>query len=173
MPYKPTITPGQGLLLLIQHYQDDFNKVTQLKKLYLRGACDGDSCIDLCSFLLEEPLLGDYELVIDEHSINADPSRRYFETHLAYETLQHQLPNMGLLTLRYYYIDSSALVNQKISKHKLRTINEVFKGECLEPSFHTKENRQINAYIKRIKEGSIFQELTHLTHTPCFVTEIN
>ena len=160
MPYKPKITPGQGLLLLIQHYQDDPNKVNQLKKLYLRGACDGDSCIDLCTFLLEEPLLDDYELVIDEHSINADPSRRYFETHLAYETLQHQLPNMALRTLRYFYSKSAALVDQNISEHKRKTINEVFKGECLEPSFHTKENRQINAYIKRIKEGSIFQDLS-------------
>lgn len=160
MPYKPKITPGQGLLLLLQHYQDDPRKLHSLKILYLCGASTGDRCIDLCTFLIDEPLLNDYELVIDEHSINADASRRYFETHLAYETLKHQLPHIQLYPLRKYYQSSSALVNQTISAQKLKTINEVFKGECTEPVFQKKENTQVNAYIKRIKEGSIFQDLS-------------
>lgn len=64
--YKPKITPGQGLLLLIEYYQEDSLKLNQLKKLYLSGAKDGDRCIALCSALLDEPLLKSYELVIDE-----------------------------------------------------------------------------------------------------------
>lgn len=158
MPYQPQITPGQGLLLLLQHYQDDPQKQHHLKMLYLCGANTPDRTIDLCTFLIEESFLNQYELVIDEHSINADASRRYFETHLAYETLKQQLPDMHIQALHKYYKRSAALVDQTISDHKRRTIKEVFKGKCTEPSFKKDLNTQISTYIKRIKEGSIYQE---------------
>ena len=47
--------------------------------------------MELCDALLQEPILQAYDIVIDELSINSNPSRRYFETHLAYRSLQHQL----------------------------------------------------------------------------------
>lgn len=160
MPYQPKITPGQGLLLLIQHYQDDADKLRQLKILFLCGASNSQRCIELCDFLLSEPLLRDYDLVIDEESIHADPVRRYFETDLAYKTLKHQLPKLDYWRLRDYYKRSARLVNPKISAGKKKTINEVFKGECSEPVFKCKENLEISAYIKRLKEKTIFQDLT-------------
>ena len=155
---KPKITPGQGLLLLIAYYQDDSTKLIQLKKLYLSGAKDVERCIELCDAMLDEPLLENYDIAIDEKSIDSDPSRRYFETHLAYQTLKHQLGNVDIHDINDLYQASAALVDQNISQGKRETINQVFKGECTRPSFKKKENYQYNAYIKRLKEGSIFPE---------------
>ena len=157
---KPMITPGQGLLLLIEYYQDDSKKLIQLKKLYLSGAKGAERCIELSDAMLDEHLLENYDIAIDEKSIDSDPSRRYFETHLAYQTLKHQLGNVDIHDIYDLYWASAALVDQKISQRKRETINQVFKGECTRPSFNKKENDQYSAYIKRLKEGSIFPEFS-------------
>lgn len=157
---KPKITPGQGLLLLIEYYQDDPIKQTSLKKLYLSGAKDTEYCIALCDALLEEPLLDEYELVIDEASINADPTRRYFETHLAFQTLNYQLPHINLGALYNLYRSSAALVDKQMPQEELDTINQVFKGECKRPAFKKRENYQYNFYIRRLKEKTVFPQFT-------------
>lgn len=159
---KPNLTPGQGLLLLIQHYQDDKVKQNELKKLYLTGASDGNKCIAVCDYLLNEPLLDDYNLVIDEHSIDSDPSRRYFETHLAYATVKHQISDINLEDIIRLYGLSEKLVDPKISSGKLKTIKEALKGTCTEPSFKHQENMEYSAYIQRIKTGSVFSKLSDL-----------
>ena len=115
---KPKITPGQGLLLLLEYYQDDSKKLIQLKKLYLSGAKDVERCIELCDAMLDEPLLEIYDIAIDEKSIDSDPSRRYFETHLAYQTLKHQLGNVDIHDIYDLYWASAALVDQNISQGK-------------------------------------------------------
>ena len=155
---KPKITPGQGLLLLIKYYQDDAAKLNQLKTLYLSGAKDGERCIALCDAMLDEPLLDNYDLVIDETSIDSDPSRRYFETHLAYQTLKHQIEYIDIHHIYGLYVYSSGLVTKNISPVNLAMINQVLSGECDRPFFKKYENHQYNNYIKRLKEGSVFSE---------------
>ncbi len=158
---KPKITPGQGLLLLIEYYQDDLQKLNQLKKLYLSGAKDGDRCIAICDALLDEPLLKNYDLVIDEKSIDTDPSRRYFETHLAYQTLRHQLSGIHLNDIYHLYQSSQDLVDKSnVPSEELNTINLVLKGEYVRPSFKKRENYQYDFYIKRLKEGSVFPQFS-------------
>ena len=182
---KPKITPGQGLLLLIEYYQEDLHKLNQLKKrylsgtkdrnrfiayyqkvshklnqlkkLYLSGAKDGDRCIALCDALLDEPLLENYDLVIDEQSIDTDPSRRYFETHLAYQTLKYQLSSVDINDIHKLCMSIIALVDpQKVPYEELITIKQVYAGELTRPSFKKRENYQYSFYIKRLKEGTVF-----------------
>lgn len=64
---KLKISPGQGLLLLIEHYKSDALKVEQLKKLYLSGG-------EEISTLMQDPVLAPYDTSFDEESISTDPS---------------------------------------------------------------------------------------------------
>lgn len=158
---KPKITPGQGLLLLIEYYQDDSQKLNQLKKLYLSGAKDGDRCIAICDALLDEPLLKHYDLAIDEKSIDADPSRRYFETHLAYQTLKHHLSHIAIQDIYNLYLAISSLVDlQNVTHEDLNTINLVLRGEYVRPSFKRRENYEYGFYLKRLKNGSVYPEFS-------------
>jgi hypothetical protein len=155
-----TITPGQGLLLLIKHYQDQPLKCQELKKLYILGANNADRCIALCDALLHEPLLQNYEIAIDETSINNDPTRRYFETHLAYQTLNHRLSLLNYEELKSLYRESHKLISSKIPPEQLETILNVIKGLPIDPTFKRRENYQYSIYIKRIIEGSIFRNFS-------------
>jgi len=163
MPIKDPrqITPGQGLLKLIRHYQDEPAKVKQLKQLYINGLHDEDSGWIVWDFLLNDPLLKDYELAITDQDISADPTRRYFETHLAEETLKHQLGSVNLKQLQDLYHATVALIDPNISERKTKTISEVLEGRCLDSSaFHkrSKENTEFTVYIKALREGQIFVE---------------
>jgi len=167
----PNITPGQGLLLLIEHYHGDLKKVEQLKKLYLVGANNCERCIEFCDLLLNEPLLSNYEIDIDEESIDSDPSRRYFETHLAYQTLLHQLDLIEIDELIILGKLSSALISRHISKEKLDTILSVLDGTCEKPFFKKFENIEFNCYIKKLKEGFIFPDLSPLQREKILILE--
>jgi hypothetical protein len=159
---KQAITPGQGLLLLIKHYQDDSIKLKALKTLYINGANTTERSIAICDALLEEPLMQDLDILIDEASIDADPSRRYFETHLAYQSLKYQLPLITHAELQSLCASSYALVDDKISTTKRPTISQVIDGELVRPTFNKRENYQFHYYIKRIIEGSIFSRFEEI-----------
>ncbi|MCR9191451.1 MAG: hypothetical protein NXI01_02175 [Gammaproteobacteria bacterium] len=165
MPIKDPrkITPGQGLLKLIRHYQDEPATVKRLKQLYINGAHDEDSGWIIWDLLLNDPLLQDYELAIEDQDISADPTRRYFETHLAEETLKHQLAKVNLAQLQALYDATEALIDPNISERKIETISEVLAGRCLDSSaFYRKqkENTEFTAYIRVLREGRIFVEPT-------------
>ena len=80
MPTKTVISPGQGLLLLIDHYKADLATVDQLKRLYLSGAVTPTNKQAIVA-LMTDPVLSSYRVSFDKRTINEDPSRRYFETH--------------------------------------------------------------------------------------------
>ena len=163
MPIKQQIiTPGQGLLLLIKHYRDDPIKLRALKSLYINGANNGEHCIELCDALLQDPVLKAHDIVIDELSINSDPTRRYFETHLAYHTLKNQLGLLSEDALNLLYLSAFGLFYQKIPPEKLCIVQQVVKGQLVRPTFHKRENYQYHFYIQRILEGSIFSEFSQI-----------
>ena len=86
--YSPTISPGQGLLLLIDHYKIDQTKVDRLKKLYLSGA-ETTADAEEIKELLKDPVLSSYKVSFEATTINEDATRRYFETHLASQESPH------------------------------------------------------------------------------------
>jgi len=79
---KIVISPGQGLLLLMDIYKNEPEKLIILKQLYLVGAEDNASNYDIREFLKDDKL-AQYQVSFDNQVINDDSSRRYFETHLA------------------------------------------------------------------------------------------
>lgn len=101
---KQIISPNQAILLLMETYKDIDYILDELKKIYLSGAQSSDgktgdkpkigdkpNDIEFLKQLIEmekDKSLKDYTVKFDDRTlIDDDPSRRYFETHLALETL--------------------------------------------------------------------------------------
>ena len=80
------ISPGQGLLLLMDYYESNRPRYNQLVKYYLLGPSDLVEYNRIINELYH-PILNDYTIDFSPHTITDDPTRRYFETHLAYWTL--------------------------------------------------------------------------------------
>lgn len=156
------ITPGQGLLLLIKHYQHDPIKLQTYKSLYLNGANTTDNLLEMCNALLDNPVMTNVELIIDESSINGDPTRRYFETHLAYQSLKHQLHAITIAELASLYETILTILAPHIPSNKLITIHQVLNGMLIRPTFQKRENYEFNFYIKKIIHGSIFSEFSKI-----------
>ncbi len=162
MPFKPSITPGQGLLLLIQHCQDDSSQnhdatLEVLKSLLIRYVSDYDCHSEIIDFLSSHPLLNKYHLNSEAEAISSCPILSFFETQLAHETLSQQLEDLNYDELRSQYRRFVRYVletNDKISAGSpaRQTIDQVFAGECEAPQFDVIANTRISAHIKRIKD---------------------
>lgn len=81
------ISIGQALLLLLDKYKMDRQKSLELKQLYLTGIVD-PAAQRLLENYKKDVLLNSYFISDDPQVINDDPTRRYFESHLALETLK-------------------------------------------------------------------------------------
>lgn len=99
------ITVGQAILLLIEKYQYSADVRSTLEDLYLNGATSSRQ--RALQGYLQDSLLNDYEIMQTPDAINQDPSRRYFETHLCFETLQVLLEKIDIKQLKamnaYYF----------------------------------------------------------------------
>ena len=122
--YSPTISPGQGLLLLIDHCKNDPIKVDKLKKLYLSGA-ETTADAEEIKALLKDPVLSSYKVSFEATTINEDATRRYFETHLAYESLTHGLSKIDHGELKAHADNLFAM----IPADKKAEIEHVLNGE--------------------------------------------
>ncbi len=150
---KPVISPGQGLLLLMNHYKDNRAIIEQLKKLYLSGAEDALQQQTIKS-LLEAKILEGYQISYDSSVINDDPTRRYFETHLSYETLRKNLDHIEMATLTSHV---DALIKMLLPEEVL-TIAYILNGEAR--CEDTNQIKEYADYIAKIKFGKIFEEFT-------------
>lgn len=151
--YSPTISPGQGLLLLIDHYKNDPTKVDRLKKLYLSGA-EATADAEEIKELLKDPVLSSYKVSFEATTINEDATRRYFETHLAYESLTHGLSKIDHGELKAHADNLYAM----IPADKKAGIEHVLNGE-----FRPKDNnlfKEYADYINKIRRGEMFPDLS-------------
>lgn len=121
---KP-ISIGQALLILL-NTQSKKNPI--IKKIYLTGPEDSKESLEL-ERLLKDPILSEYKISKEPKVINEDPSRRYFETHLAYYILQQQLQHLNsdilneMLDFYYLYInDNEKIVFDNLFKGGFSTI---------------------------------------------------
>ena len=152
------ISPGQGLLILIDHYKDDTVRVAQLKKLYLSGAQDGEAVAQVHTQLSDD-VLSAYNVLYDAETINNDPTRRYFETHLAYEALTHNLDAIRVEDLREHLEATIALLPQgKTGELFVQYLASFLEGE------YRKNDPDVEIefanYIKKIKDGTLFKGLS-------------
>ncbi|MEO8401403.1 MAG: hypothetical protein ABI597_06335 [Gammaproteobacteria bacterium] len=106
------ISVGQALLIMIDHYKkfgissskiktllhDQLDMLQTIKMLYLSGV-ETKVHYYLVNNILEDGkelcLLDQYRVSTESSIIDNDPTRRYFETHLAYETLLDCVPQLN------------------------------------------------------------------------------
>lgn len=125
---KIKITPSQALLLQIsslgkklEKHQKELDgdeqsksllarEIQVLKILYLSGAQTKEDKKKLEKYLS----IPNFKIQGDAKTINNDPTRRYFETHLAYQTLAY-----GLDDIRCDELDSYCQAANKVLNHEL------------------------------------------------------
>lgn len=90
---REKITPSQALLLLIKNEQDPTAR-KKLKEPYLSGAVNPTIRSQLIH-LFNNPVLNNYSISYSPIDINNDPTRSYFETHLAYKSLKNGISSLS------------------------------------------------------------------------------
>ncbi|MDQ5883768.1 MAG: hypothetical protein QG556_105 [Pseudomonadota bacterium] len=154
--YKLKISPGQGLLLLMEIYKDEQETVTLLKKLYLSGAKNTKYKNDIQKFLTDSKLSA-YQISFDKEIINEDPTRRYFETHLAYESLVYGLNQIKIDDLKDYAQNLYAMVPDTQDTDE---IDDVLNGYFSSSDSHL--YKEYAYYLKSLRgdDIKIFSDLT-------------
>ncbi|HBD7102423.1 TPA: hypothetical protein ACT96X_001646 [Legionella pneumophila] len=181
---KPVISPSQALLILIDHYEGQraklaasrdadpekvkavVEKVAELKKLYLLGVRIGQGEANSRKFdvdqgdlkkmeqYLADPCLSSYDVSKDKKIITSDPTRRYFETHLAYETVKNQIDGISKELLQTHVTRlTEALAPQE---RDAAACEEVFSNR-----YHgnSKLHKEYANYIAKIKSKELYSEL--------------
>jgi hypothetical protein len=117
---QKVISVGQGLLILLEKYRGH-EKYKELKELYLLGGVDTNSLNKIRAWM-KDPCLSDY--VIDERPsvINSDATRRYFESHLAFEALQYNIKKLNFDCLKLYRENVLSLVAAAMPDPKWSTL---------------------------------------------------
>ncbi len=179
---KQVISPSQALLILIDHYQAQRNKldanvdpeivkaadekVAELKKLYVLGVRVGEADAKYKKFNINEddlqkmqhyladPRLSSYDVSKDKKVINNDPTRRYFETHLAYETVKNQIDSMNKDLLQTHVDKLAGALSPKAAD--VKDCEDVFSNTYQGTSLLHKEFAN---HIAKIKSKEIYSEL--------------
>ncbi|WP_392538064.1 hypothetical protein [Legionella sp. 227] len=147
------ISVGQALLILLAKYQDDKDKYNELKHLYLAGAKNEDTRTAIDQYLKDSALAG-FQISKSPEDINNDSSRRYFETHLAYETLSSQL---GQFTLNEMSQHLDAIKGTAYSSYA-GLYEEVLQGEYT-PSDDTEH--EYADYLTKLRNKEIFGQFSN------------
>lgn len=150
---KIIISPGQGLLLLIEHYTHDKVFVEDLKKIYLRGPSSNKEKKKIES-LLKDNIPKPFEVSFDADVINQDPSRRYFETHLAYESLKYNLSKLSVNELENHYNALRAMASPAV----LAASEPILNGE--KKPGDNKLTTQYADTIDKITSGKMYNNLS-------------
>jgi len=155
---KLTISVAQGLLLLIDKNKDNPRNLSELKELYLLGATDKDKLAKINQWLKDD-CLNPYIIDRSPKAINDDPTRRYFESQLAYETLQSSVSSLHLDALKVHRANLFGLIHQQKPNwypYILRTINgEIKSDEKIDRMYH-----EYSDAINRIQSDRQYQELS-------------
>lgn len=103
----PVISVGQAMLILLKKYKNNPEKYDQIKKLYLLGVNNpaDKKAIDalMQDSLFKEAEWKDFKIEASPAIIDADATRRYFETHLAFESLKQNIKFLNRESLEQYY----------------------------------------------------------------------
>lgn len=128
-------------------------QIDKLKKLYLCGAIDDENRLEIANYL-KDPILNLYEVSFEPDVIDNDSSRRYFETHLAYETLASQLDKLTLIELEKHL----QLVKETAPDYysDLYTIVLTIKQQ----SFGDNTEKEYGFYLKKLRDNEIFTEFS-------------
>ena len=99
------ITVFQALTLLADKYKNNIDNqdiYLNVMSIYLSGIKNKNDQ-EVLDDLLKDDALKSYIISEDKEDINEDPVRRYFESHLSYETLCHSLDDLDLFKLNDHF----------------------------------------------------------------------
>ncbi|WP_133129441.1 hypothetical protein [Legionella yabuuchiae] len=156
---KLIVSPAQALLLLMDKHEKNPEMFTKLKKWYLSGVEPAQHAEfkELCSTLSSGRF--EYEVSPSRDVINEDPTRRYFETHLAHRTVQHGIDSIDAKKLS----DHVGRLNKQLDgvrnsgESNLKEYDRALLGEFLESD--SELIKEYGNYIERIDSGELFSEI--------------
>ncbi|WP_115707219.1 hypothetical protein [Legionella sainthelensi] len=104
---KPKISPGQAILLVLQENRLTTKEKLRLQALYITG-CESDDDISFLTAVISRATktssyLQAVDISFDAQIIDTDPSRRYFETHLAYHTTISEIKKLKQDQIQHHY----------------------------------------------------------------------
>lgn len=149
-----TIPVAQALLILLDTYRNNEKVYGELKKLYLSGAkTPGDKASIL--MWMKDPALTPYQISYEARVISEDPTRRYFETHLAFWTLHASIKNLVVEDLEGYAGILFGLVPKRFHKEAM----SVLKGKKVDFGDHYLL-QEYNDALTKLKSGNYFSHFT-------------
>jgi hypothetical protein len=159
---KITITTAQALLKLIKS-ERDVVKRERFIELFLSGAINPVVKQELMAYL-KSPLLRQYKISLAPAVINEDPSRRYFETHLAYETMRlgiSQLTPSEKHHIKWQEQELFGVFNhyakQEFHQRKIQRIHGLLNGVVAVDEIDN-FNKEFGNIIKRFHSREIFPD---------------
>lgn len=156
---KPVISPSQALLLLMDVHKENPEILLQLKQWYLAGI----EIKDHATFESYCTALTSYELSSSHEVITNDASRRYFETLLAYRTVEKGIAEIDVATLEAYI---NTLNNELVAPQsyepsslqiRLEGVQRALAGKFIEEDPDL--IKEYVNYIARIDNGELFTQL--------------
>lgn len=111
---KQKISPGQAILLVLQENKITTNEKLRLEALYMTG-CENDDDVNFLTTIISRAAksnsyLQAVDISFDAEIIDTDPSRRYFETHLAYHTTMNEIEKLDRDQIQHHYTDILGLI---------------------------------------------------------------
>lgn len=162
---KLVISPGQALLLLIEAYKTDSAKSALLKKMYFLGIQESDEGSEMAKYFtplhetpctqeqmdafLRDPLLANFTISRTPNTIDNDPTRRYFETHLAYNTLLDHEDKLASEVLDKHYQELIGRLNP----YRIAKLSYVLEGNLREEDENP--NKEYAHYIAMMNNGTL------------------
>lgn len=122
-----TLSLSQALLILIEKYDNDLEKRKRLEKLYLSGICS-QADERYITYILNDSALAEFNVACDFVTINNDPTRRYFETHLAFHSMRLHGSILNETDIEDYFNHIYGLIPVELRQ----TIDKVLNGSTHE-----------------------------------------
>lgn len=150
---KIVVSPAQAILLLMDKHKENPEVITKLKKWYLSGIELGQHAefTAMCSALSSGRI--EYEVSFSKDVINDDPTKRYFETHLAQRTVQHGIDKIDSAKLESHV----KALSRQLDGVRIKAIDRALRGK-----FQKSDSDLIKEYanyIARIDRGEVFGDL--------------
>ncbi|HRE31316.1 MAG TPA: hypothetical protein PLD88_05015, partial [Candidatus Berkiella sp.] len=162
------ISVGQALLILIDYHQQDLEIYNELRALYLSGASNPTALKRLKFHLRNHPALDGYTISPEASTTDDDPTRRYFETHLAQETINNTLLSANDLENHFKQL-YKFLPNEYKTSEKKQLLDSVLNGHIHTAKFdyetklrnYTKAMKTIvdDVYLSFEKKAAAFSKI--------------
>lgn len=154
------ISPAQAILKLIKHYRRPENASKKrylgtLYRLYLDGAVNPEWRFHLDNFskLHKDDVLKSFKISFEPQIIDNDPTKRYFETHLAFESIKNATKKVSLDSLQYF---SSELSSRLLTLDNPRYIDCDMMLNGLAPKNDNELIKEYADYFSRINKNKLF-----------------